>query len=325
VAAAKRGVDLIAEEGRLEVERQKAAASARTIRELATEYVERHCKPHLRGWRQVEQRLRNHVLPVLADRAANEVRRADIVELLDDLQLKKGFQQQVNRVRSALSSMFRYAVEREYVTENPAIGTRPRKVEVERQRILSDQEIRAIWLALDELPDPGRSFVKALFLTAARREEVRGMGWAEIAPTGDLWLLPKARNKANRDFEIPLSRQMVALLANTPRLSAHVFTLSGAKPWGAVQLFKQALDAKSGVTGWVLHDIRRTVRSKLAELSVSYEIAERVLNHAMTKIERTYNRHGYRQEKAQALQRWADHLMGLVYADSDKVVPLRPA
>ena len=151
------------------------------------------------------------------------------------------------------------------------------------------------------------------------------MEWVEIAPTSDLWLLPAARNKANRDFEVPLSRQMMALLASLPRPGAHVFTLSGAKPWAMATEFKRALDAKSGVTSWVYHDIRRTVRSRLAELSVPYEIAERVLNHAMTKLERTYNRHGYRQEKAQALQRWADHLMGLVYADSDKVVPLRPA
>ena len=118
---------------------------------------------------------------------------------------------------------------------------------------------------------------------------------------------------------------MVALLASLPKLGAYVFTVSGAKPWTPTARFKRALDAKSGVTGWVVHDIRRTVRSRLAELSVPYEIAERVLNHAMTKLERTYNRHSYRQEKAQALQRWADHLMGLVYADSDRVVPLRPA
>ena len=151
------------------------------------------------------------------------------------------------------------------------------------------------------------------------------MRWAEIAPTGDLWLLPAARNKANRDFEIPLPRQMAAALANLPRLGPFVFTMSGDRPWTATTELKQALDAKSGVAGWVWHDIRRTVRSKLAELSVPHEIAERVLNHAMTKLERTYNRHGYRPEKAQALQRWADHLMGLVYADREKVVPLRPA
>jgi hypothetical protein len=323
VAAAKGGVDLVSERGRIEAERQKAAASARIIRELAAEYVERHCKPHLRGWRQAELRLNNHVLPALGDRAASDVRRGDILALMDDLQHKKGFRQQINRVRSVLSSMFQYAIEREYVTDNPVIGTRPRKVEVERQRILSDQEMRAIWLALDNLPDPGRSFGQTLFLTATRRDEARCMEWAEIAPAGDIWLLPAARNKANRDFEIPLPRQMVALLAGLPKLGAHVFTMSGAKPWAAEVTLKQAVDAKSGITGWVWHDIRRTVRSKLAELSVPYETAERVLNHAMTKLERTYNRHSYRQEKAQALQRWADHLMGLVYADSQRVVRLK--
>jgi site-specific recombinase XerD len=173
VAAAKRGVDLIADETRLAAERQKAAASARTIRELAAEYIERHCKSHQRRWRQVEIRLHNHVLPTLGDRAASDIRRADIVELLDDLQYNKGYRAQVNRVRDSIAGLFRYAVEREYVAESPVIGTRARKVKAERQRILSDQEIRAIWFALDTLPDPGRSFVKTLFLTATRRDEPR--------------------------------------------------------------------------------------------------------------------------------------------------------
>jgi hypothetical protein len=118
---------------------------------------------------------------------------------------------------------------------------------------------------------------------------------------------------------------MAAVLSNLPRVGAFVFTVSGQRAWAAASAVKEALDDKSKVTKWVYHDIRRTVRSRLAQLSVPYEIAERVLNHAMGKLERVYNRHGYRQEKAQALQRWADHLMGLVYADQDKVVPLRPA
>jgi hypothetical protein len=91
-----------------------------------------------------------------------------------------------------------------------------------------------------------------------------------------------------------------------------VFTVGGDRRWTAHDKFKAALDRKSGVTGWVYHDIRRTVRSRLAELHIPYEIAERVLNHAMSKIERTYNRHAYRQEKAKALQAWADHLLFIV-------------
>ena len=264
-----------------------------------------------------------HVVPILGDRPANSVRRADIVELMDDLQHRKGLRQQVNRTRSALSAMFRYAIEREYVDTNPVAGTRSRKLETDRQRTLSDEELRAIWLALDAMPDPGRSFVRALILTGARHSEVRQLPWAEIS--GDLWILPAARNKAARDFEIPLSAQMSALLAAIPKHGPCAFSVDGTKPWTSTDRFKRALDRRSGVTGWVWHDIRRTVRSKLAELGVPYEIAERVLNHAMGKLERVYNRHGYRQEKAQALQRWADHLMGIVYADQDKVVPLRPA
>jgi integrase len=324
IAAAKRGIDLVVEEQRREPERQRAEATARTVSELVSEYIEKNCRPHHRRWRDVERRLLRHVTPVLGDRPADSVRRADIVELLDGLQHDKGLRQQVNRTRSALSAMFQYAIEHEYVeTTNPVVGTRPRKLETDRNRILSDDELRAIWLALDAMPNPGRSFVRALVLTGARHSEVRRLPWAEI--NGDLWTLPAERNKAARDFEIPLSAQMNGLLAAMQKQGPYVFSIDGGeKPWTGTHRFKLALDRQSGVTGWVWHDIRRTVRSKLAELSVPYEIAERVLNHAMTKLERVYNRHSYRQEKAQALQRWADHLMGLVYADS-KVVPLRPA
>src|SRR5262249_5597953 len=145
-----------------------------------------------------------------------------------------------------------------------------------------------------------------LMLTGARNAEVRQMPWSEIS--GDIWLLPASRNKANRDFEIPLSAQMADLLAGLPKRGLYAFSIDGTKPWTSTSQFKHALDARSGATNGVWHDIRRTVRSKLAELSVPYEIAERVLNHAMTKLEQVYNRHGYRQEKAQAFQRWADHL-----------------
>ena len=312
VAAAKRGVDLPAEEKVRQVEHQKVSANARTVRALVSEYVENHCKPHQRQWKDAERRLKNHVLPKLGDRAVGDVRRADIVELLDEIEHKKGLRQQVNRTRTTMSGMFRYAVEREYTAENPVFGTRARKMESERARTLDDDELKAIWQALHEMREPGRSFVRTLMLTATRRDEARGMLWAEISAGGEMWLLPASRNKTARDFEIPLSPPLVELLAELPRLGPYVFTVGGDRRWTAHDKFKAALDRKSGVTGWVYHDIRRTVRSRLAELHIPYEIAERVLNHAMSKIERTYNRHAYRQEKAKALQAWADRLLFIV-------------
>jgi len=312
VSAAKRGADLLAEEKLSAAEQMQALASMRTVAELAAEYVENHCKPHQRQWKNVEARLRNHALPKLGKLQVTDIRRADIVELLDDIEHRKGLRQQVNRTRSDLYGMFRYAEEREYVVVNPVVGTRLRKNETERSRTLTDEELRAIWQALSELPDPGRSFVRTLMLTATRRDEARGMQWAEIAPAGDVWLLPASRNKSEREFEIPLPTPMKELLALLPKRGPCVFSVDGNRPWTGHHWFKLDLDAKSGVTGWVLHDIRRTVRSRLAELGVSYEIAERVLNHAVTRLERTYNRHAYSAEKKLALQMWANRLMSIV-------------
>ena len=334
LAAAKRGIDLPAEKKRQDDERARAeaaaeftAASARTVRQLVTEYVENHCKAHLRRPRDTELRLTNHVLPKIGDRMVSELRRADIVELLDELEHEKKLRQQVNRTRTSLSGMFRYAVEREYLAENPVMGTRSRKMELECSRVLTDDELKAIWHALEEMPEPGRSFVRVLMLTGVRRDEARGMRWAEADLDAALWLLPAKRNKSGRDFEIPLSKQMVALLKELTRLGPCVFTVNakGEKPWSAHGPFKADLDARSGVTGWILHDLRRTVRSRLAEdLHVPYEVAERVLNHAMTKIERTYNRASYREQKAAALQAWADRLALIVGdAGGDNVTVLR--
>ena len=74
--------------------------------------------------------------------------------------------------------MFKYACEREIVLDNPVSGTRPRKVETERTRVLNDGELRAIWRALDEMEDPGRTFVTALLLTGCRRDEIGHMQWS---------------------------------------------------------------------------------------------------------------------------------------------------
>ena len=312
VTAAKKGRDLPVEEKRIEAERQKAAATSRTVRQLAAEFVENHCKAHQKHWRDDELRLRNHVLGPIGDRAATDIRRADIVELLDDLEHKKKLRQQVNRVRAVLSSMFKYACEREIVLDNPVSGTRPRKVETERTRVLNDDELRSIWRALDGMPEPAAAFVRVLMLTACRRDEIRLMEWREVDLKAGVWTLPVARNKGGRPHEVPMSRQMVELLASMPRRGSFVFTTTGDKPWSGHDKIKPVLDRESGVKGWVFHDLRRTARSRFAEMGISYEIAERLLGHAVTKIERTYNRHSYLPEKRRALQAWADRLMAIV-------------
>ena len=327
LAAAKRGVDLIEEEKRQLTSVAKAVATKqRTVRTVIADHVEMHCKKHLKRWRDAELRLKNHVLPTLGDKPIADVRRGDIVELLDHLEHKKGLRHQVNRVRTSLGGVFRWAVEREYLAENPIIGTRSRKMESERTRVLDDRELEALWRALDDMPDPGRALVRILLLTAVRRDEARQMKWDELDLDTGVWLLPAARTKTGRDYEVMLSKEAIEVFKSIERKGPQVFTVNqdGKIYWGGHGPFKAELDKRCGVTGWVLHDLRRTVRSRLSELRVPYEVAERVINHAISKVERTYNRHAYREEKAAAVQAWADRLMIIVgEASTTNVFPMR--
>ena len=109
-----------------------------------------------------------------------------------------------------------------------------------------------------------------------------------------------------------------------PRRGPYVFTIDGKRPMTVHQI-KTRLDLETGIEDWRLHDLRRTLRSGLAELGVSYEIAERVIGHSMPQLERTYNVFAYREEKRRALEQWARHLTVIVTDGraASNVVPLR--
>jgi integrase len=320
--AAKKGIDLLAEEKRQAEDRQKAEARARTIREIGDDYLA-HIEGHLKSYQNISSRFRNHIFPALGNRLIGEVRRADIVELLDKLQHHRGLCHTTNRVRETLICLFGYAIERQLVETNPAAGTKRRKVERPRERVLSRDELRLLWEALDGIPDPARSYTRVLMLTGCRRQEARAMRWDELDLESPLWSLPSQRTKAARPHEIPLSEDATEIISSMPRRGPYVFTIDGKRPMTVHQI-KARLDRESGVKDWRLHDLRRTLRSGLAELGVSYEIAERVIGHSMPQLERTYNVFTYREEKRNALERWARHLKIIVTDGraAPNVVPL---
>jgi integrase len=138
------------------------------------------------------------------------------------------------------------------------------------------------------------------------------MRWSEI--TADVWTIPREKVKKDRAHAVPLTATAIATLATLPRFGedGHVFsTTAGLKPSGNFTKIKQDIDRISGVTGWTIHDIRRTVRSKMAELGVPREVARKVLNHEDGKVDRIYNRHEYLSEKRKALKQWEMMLLGL--------------
>ena len=322
-AAAGRGIDLPAKEA---AERRAAESAGRTLASAAREYVSTYCKVEMRRWRDVERLLENHVIPALGSKPLPAVERSHIAELLDDLRTKKSLGVQVNKVRDRLVSFFGWAIERKLVEHNPAATVKRRKgLEKSRERSLSHAELRAVWNAAAAIPYPGGPLAQTWILTGFRRDEARAGEWPEIDIEQEmLWKLAGSRNKSKRDFELPLSSAMVELLRSLPRRGPYVFSLDGRRPYTSVDLLKKRLDRESGVTNWRLHDLRRTMRSGLAEIGVPEEIAEKTLNHTQSKLVKTYNRHQYAEQMRNAMQRWADHVMAIVSGDRGKVVSLRP-
>jgi integrase len=147
-----------------------------------------------------------------------------------------------------------------------------------RDRILTDDEIRRVWAACGDM-GLYASLVRFLLLTAARRNEAsciergeleravwtlpeRGEieGTSRCEVEGTLWTLPAARNKTKKTFIRPLSEAAMAILSGVPRIvgSSFIFTLDGKRPIRCDGKRKRHLDEISGVTGWRLHDLRRT-------------------------------------------------------------------
>ena len=135
------------------------------------------------------------------------------------------------------------------------------------------------------------------------------MCWGEVV--GDVWTIPRHKVKKDRPHTVPLTGtalEILAGLAKLPRViddNGFVFTTTGGKSASSnFAKIKRTMDNLSGVTGWTIHDIRRTVRSRLAELGVPREVARKILNHEDGKVDRIYNRHEYLAEKREALEKW---------------------
>jgi hypothetical protein len=144
-AAASRGVDPIAQEARAAEIASKIVDQPDTLASLLDRYVSDYCKGNQRRWQLTERMFTAHVKPAIGDVRLTELRRADIVEMLDDLENEKGLRAQVNRVRSQVVPALNWAIEREWIETNPAAAIKKRKIEAARERVLSNDELRAIW------------------------------------------------------------------------------------------------------------------------------------------------------------------------------------
>jgi integrase len=306
---------------RQQQKQKQRLAAADTFAAVADEYFRREGKT-LRSVERRRRTLDRLVIPVLGDRPIGEIKRSEVVRLLDQVEENSGpsaaddclaFIRKICNWHATRSDDFRSPIVRGMARTKPA--------EQARDRILNDDELRAVWNTAAAQPGAFAALIRFLLLTAGRRNECRNMSWAEIDEAD--WTLPAPRNKTKIDLVRPLSTAALALLRRMPRIDGgpFVFTTTGRRPIGGLERHKARFDKACGVSGWTLHDLRRTARSLMSRAGISPDHAERCLGHIIGGVRGVYDRHAYHAEKQQAYEALAAQIERIVNP-SDNVAEL---
>ncbi len=319
----RRGADPKVKEAerRREEEQRRADTFGAAFATFAEEHLSR-----LRTGSDVERAVAKHVMPRWGRLPVSEIRRADVKELIRGIH--KSAPISANRVLAYLKKFFAWASDEELVEASPAGSVKPLADEVKRVRVMTDDEIRALWRTADRLSYPAGPFVQLLLLTGQRRNEVAEMGWAEVDLSKKLWTIPAGRMKASAANVVPLAPEAAAILESLPRWDGpFVFsTTGGRKPISGFSKMKLRVDAvlPEAMAPWTIHDLRRTMRTGLSALRVPYTVSELCIAHTQKWLDKVYDQHSYLDEKRAAMDAWAARVTAIVNGtDGGNVVPLR--
>jgi integrase len=324
--ARRKARELMADPAGVVAEQKRAKAA--TVADVTRQFIERHQKPRNRSWREVE-RILNRELAPWAHRPMAEITRRDVIELLDATADRAPVM--ANRLLAHLRKLFSWAMERDIVNASPVATVKAPAREVSRDRVLSDHELVAVWRACDGLGWPFGPLVRLLIATGARRDEVASMAWSDLDLDRRLWTLPRELVKTDKAHVVPLNDLTLEIIEGLPRIEGArlVFPASKAgssNPASGFSRAKRRLDELSAVSGWRLHDLRRTCATGLQRLGVRLEITEAVLGHvsgARASIVAVYQTYAFEPEKVAALAAWGRHVESLLRPEPAKVVALR--
>lgn len=299
--------------------RRRSQGTAGTIRAMVPQYLS--SKAHLRSHSEIERILNNHVLPKIGDRFADSVTRGEITAFIDEIAERAPVM--ARAVHAQLSAFYTWALPRlDRLESNPCRDAgRPDKPKA-RDRVLNDDELRALWQVTDAEAAPWGPGYKLLILTGARKSEVFEANRSEFNLKAKEWIIPANRAKNGVAHIVPLSDAALAVLKGIKeaRESQKLFPATGnneRSPGGfskaqarIAKALNKKLDREEGEY-WTMHDIRRTVATGLQRLGIRFEVTEAVLNHvsgAKGGIAGVYQRHDWKAEKRAALDSWAVEL-----------------
>lgn len=261
---------------------------------------------------QVKNAMELHVRPSLKDFKLANIEKRDIIKIIDRIAMKAPTQ--ANRVLAFTKRFFNWCVSRDLLAISPANGITKAKTEASRDRVLSKDELTAIYSATFEMPYPFGPLLRILTLTGQRLNEVAGCQWTEINLEEAKWELPRDRSKNKTSHVVhlsnPVSKEFATLM--NPTNQELVFTTTGKTPVSGFSKAKKQLDKISGVNDWRLHDLRRTFATVATE-TLGYEpvVVDRVLNHvngSVKGIAAVYQKGQYLEKRKIVLDAWAGYV-----------------
>jgi integrase len=264
-AAKLEGRDLAAE---------KREARRRLVVDRVDDLLETYITHRLsqnRSGDEIARLLRREMGKAWAGKSIHEIRKRDVVDVMATVE-QRGAHFAANKTLKSMKTFLRWCVGRAVLDHSPADGVPLPTKQVARDRVLEDREIALIILAARKIGDPYSGIIEFLVLTGQRRKEVARLSWEELNFEERAWTIPKLRTKNGKAHVVHLSKEALTVLNRMERRGVLVFSIFGNKPFSAFSRVKPVLDKLSGVTGWRLHDLRRTCVSGMARLGVTLPI-----------------------------------------------------
>jgi hypothetical protein len=305
----------------------KAQADVGSVREVAENFVKRYVEAEkkLRTKDEIVRLLDTLVLPHWADRPFRDIKRGDVADLLDRIQDHHGARQADKALAILRKLMNWYATwHDDYVSAIVKGMGRYQATDRKRIRVLKDDEIRMLWTACADMGTYG-AVLKTLLLTAQRKDKVATMKWRDVED--GVWTIPSASREKPNAKVLRLPPVVLDIINARPRIAGNAYVFAGRNsgPYNGFSQDKKNLDKKLSMPPWVNHDLRRTAKTLMVQAGVRPDISERVLGHAITGVEGTYDQHDYSDEKADALIRLAARVETIINPPTGNVKDLADA
>jgi integrase len=314
-AARLEGRDLAAEK-----REKKRLVAADRVEDLLETYISQRLSQNRSGG-EIARLLRREMGRTWGDRSIHEISKRDVVEVVTAIE-QRGAPVAANKTLKSIKTFLRWCVGRAILDQSPAEGVPLPAKEIARDRVLSDDELAKVIIAARQIDDLYGGIVELLTLTGQRREEVARLTWEELDLKQRVWVIPKSRTKNAKPHVVQLSDESIAVLSRMEKRGPYVFSVNGARPFQGFAVAKRKLDELSKVTGWRLHDLRRTCVSGMAGLGVAPHVADKILNHqsgTISGVAAVYQRHEFLAERKNALERWGSHITDTVVGTEEPV------